>query len=379
MSPSIQKPEGLALSGVTKVYGDKVVLRAIDLDVQPGELVSLLGPSGCGKSTALKIIGGFERPEAGTVMIGGADVTAMPAKSRGTGIVFQQYSLFPHITAAQNIEFGLKVQRVGRLERQERVEELLAMVGLSEHGAKYPHQLSGGQQQRVALARALAVAPRVLLLDEPLSALDALVRERLRDEIVRIHRERGTTTIMVTHDQEEALAMADRVAVMNEGRIAQFDTPQAIYRSPEAGFVASFIGVMNRVTPDEVTTERVRLFGTAVPRTSVTMAADGTVMVRPEDLELVPQIDGGGLITDLTLRGGLTSATVVLADLEHSVRVDIPTGRALALRPGDRVRVALAPVLSAGTAGPVDAPRPASAAQSTSAVTPSPTDERNLA
>lgn len=335
-------PEGLSLAGVTKMYGDKTVLRAIDLDVRPGELVTLLGPSGCGKSTALKIIGGFERPDAGRVQIGGTDVTQLPARSRGTGIVFQQYSLFPHITAAQNIEFGLKVQRKGRAERSARVNELLGLVGLEEHGAKYPHQLSGGQQQRIALARALAVAPRVLLLDEPLSALDALVRERLRDEIVRIHRERGTTTIMVTHDQEEALAMSDRVAVMNEGRIAQFDTPQAIYRSPEPGFVANFIGIMNRVVPRFLTAADVRLFGSTVPRAQVTIDADGMVLLRPEDLELSSQVDGGGLVTDLTLRGGLTSATVMLSDLEHSVRVDLPTSRAIALRTGDRVKVSLA-------------------------------------
>lgn len=343
MSSNFPPPEGLSLTGVTKIYGDKTVLRAIDLDVQPGELVSLLGPSGCGKSTALKIIGGFERPEAGRVTIGGADVTHVSARSRGTGIVFQQYSLFPHITAAQNIEFGLKVQRMGRAARRTRVAELLGLVGLEEHGAKYPHQLSGGQQQRIALARALAVAPRVLLLDEPLSALDALVRERLREEIVRIHRERGTTTVMVTHDQEEALAMADRVAVMHEGRIAQFGTPQEIYRSPEPGFVASFIGVMNRVVPESMSSTTVRIFGSTIARESVTVDAEGAVLMRPEDFEITPQIDGGGLITDITLRGGLTSVTVMLSDLEHGVRVDLPTGRAAALRTGDRVRVSLAP------------------------------------
>ena len=333
---------GLALSNLTKSYGDKTVLHSIDLDVRPGELVSLLGPSGCGKSTALKIIGGFEQPTSGIVSIAGADVTRTPARERGTGIVFQQYSLFPHITAAQNIEFGLKVQRVGRAERHARSEELLALVGLEEHGGKYPHQLSGGQQQRVALARALAVAPRVLLLDEPLSALDALVRERLREEIVRIHRERGTTTIMVTHDQEEALAMADRVAVMHEGRIAQFDTPQAIYSSPEPGFVAGFIGVMNRIRPEEVTDAGVRLFGDLLPRGAIVLDAAGEVLIRPEDLDVVPQVDGGALITDLTLRGGFTSARVLLDDLDRSVRVDLPTGRAAELRTGDRVRVRVA-------------------------------------
>ncbi|MBK0418667.1 ABC transporter ATP-binding protein [Leucobacter sp. CSA1] len=332
----------LELTDLLKVYGDKTVLRSIDLDVRPGEFVSLLGPSGCGKSTALKIIGGFERATSGTVHIGGVDMTRTPAKDRGTGIVFQQYSLFPHITAAQNIEFGLKVRRIGKAERAARVEELLAMVGLEEHGGKYPHQLSGGQQQRVALARALAVAPRILLLDEPLSALDAKVRERLREEIVRIHRDRGTTTIMVTHDQEEALAMADRVAVMHEGEIVQFDTPHEIYANPEPDFVAGFIGVMNRLVPEQVTGTSVRIFGEILSRDAVTIDAGGVLLMRPEDLEIEARTDGRDLVTDLTLRGGVTSATVLLEDLAQSVRVDISTGRATELSTGDRVRVSVA-------------------------------------
>ncbi|MDH6678895.1 putative spermidine/putrescine transport system ATP-binding protein [Rhodococcus sp. LBL1] len=345
---------GLTLSNLTKTYGDKTVLHAIDLDVRPGELVTLLGPSGCGKSTALKIIGGFEQATSGTVAIGGTDMSRTPARERGTGIVFQQYSLFPHITAAQNIEFGLKVKRVGRAERRVRSEELLALVGLEEHGGKYPHQLSGGQQQRVALARALAVAPRVLLLDEPLSALDALVRERLREEIVRIHRERGTTTIMVTHDQEEALAMADRVAVMHEGRIAQFDTPQAVYRTPAEGFVASFIGVMNRIRPEAIDSATVRLFGATFARRSVTLDNSGDVLIRPEDLDVVPHADGGGLITDLTLRGGFTSVSVLLDDRDRRVRVDLPTGHAVGLRTGDRVQVTARPAAGAPSAEMTD-------------------------
>lgn len=345
--------EGLRLSKLTKVYGDKTVLCAVDLEVRAGELVTLLGPSGCGKSTALKIIGGFEQPTSGSVSIAGSDVTRVPARERGTGIVFQQYSLFPHITAAQNIEFGLKVKRVRKAERHERSEKLLALVGLEEHGGKYPHQLSGGQQQRVALARALAVEPRVLLLDEPLSALDALVRERLREEIVRIHRERGTTTIMVTHDQEEALSMADRVAVMQEGKIVQFDTPQELYRSPESGFVAGFIGVMNRIRPEEVAYGSVRIFGEMLPVESVRLDASGEALIRPEDLEVKPlqdraePSDGHGIITDITLRGGFTSVTVLLGDLDRNVRVDMPTGRAVGLAPGDSVKVSTARLMEA--------------------------------
>lgn len=344
--PNSLEAAGLRLSQLTKTYGDKTVLHSIDLDVQPHELVALLGPSGCGKSTALKIIGGFEQPTSGTVSIGNVDMTRTKARERGTGIVFQQYSLFPHITASQNIEFGLKVKKVGKAQRQSRSEELLALVGLEEHGGKYPHQLSGGQQQRVALARALAVAPRVLLLDEPLSALDALVRERLREEIVRIHRERGTTTVMVTHDQEEALAMADRVAVMYEGRIAQFDTPQEIYRNPEPGFVSGFIGVMNRVAPEAISETTVRLFGETLPRTAVTINPSGEVLIRPEELRIqlhdAPDDESRAIITGLTLRGGFTSVRVLLDDLDRSVRVDVPTGDAGDLRPGDRVRVRVA-------------------------------------
>ncbi|WP_449278401.1 ABC transporter ATP-binding protein [Leucobacter sp. GX24907] len=346
IDPTSRTAAGLQLSQLTKTYGDKTVLHAIDLDVRPGELVTLLGPSGCGKSTALKIIGGFEQPTSGTVRIGNTDMTRTPARERGTGIVFQQYSLFPHLTAAQNIQFGLKVQKVGKAQRRARSEELLALVGLEEHGGKYPHQLSGGQQQRVALARALAVAPRVLLLDEPLSALDALVRERLREEIVRIHRERGTTTVMVTHDQEEALAMADRVAVMHEGRIAQFDIPQAVYRNPAPGFVSRFIGVMNRVRPEELTATAVRLFGETLPRSAVTIDESGEVLIRPEELRVqpkeAPDDDSRAIITDLTLRGGVTSVRVLLDDLDRSVRVDIPTGEAASLRAGDNVRVRVA-------------------------------------
>lgn len=363
MTPSsTQKAAGLRLSQLTKTYGEKTVLRSIDLDVKPGEFVSLLGPSGCGKSTALKIIGGFEQATSGAVHIGGTDVTHTPARARGTGIVFQQYSLFPHITAAENIEFGLKVQRMGKTARQAKSQELLEMVGLEEHGKKYPHQLSGGQQQRVALVRALAVAPRVLLLDEPLSALDALVRERLREELVRIHRERGTTTIMVTHDQEEALAMADRVAVMHDGRIAQFDTPHAIYSSPEPGFVASFIGVMNQIAPEEITANKFRLFGEVFSRGLFTIDANDDVLIRPENLTLL-RADaesrsgalgraGEGIVTELTLRGGLTSARVLLEGLDQSVRVDMSTGRAASLRTGDRVRVGVAPTETLTRPGP---------------------------
>ncbi|QIM15332.1 ABC transporter ATP-binding protein [Leucobacter insecticola] len=333
-------PSGLSLSAVSKNFGEKQVLCGVELHVRPGELITLLGPSGCGKSTALKIIGGFEQPTSGRVSINDVDVTDTPARRRGAGIVFQQYSLFPHLTAEQNVEFGLKVRRIPRQERKERVAELLDLVGLVEHSQKYPHQLSGGQQQRIALARALVVAPAVLLLDEPLSALDAIVRDRLRDEIVRIHRERGTTTIMVTHDQEEALAMSDRVAVMHAGRIVQLGTPQEIYRRPESSFVADFIGTMNRVTPETITDTSVRVFGNVVARSEVTIDAAGKILIRPEDLRVVP---GGasGKIVDVTLRGGFTSLYLDTVQQVVPLRVDIPTGRAGEFRIGEYVGVGL--------------------------------------
>ncbi|OYW07670.1 MAG: spermidine/putrescine ABC transporter ATP-binding protein, partial [Acidiphilium sp. 37-67-22] len=210
----------LEIDGAAKRYGGKTVLHGIDLALGQGEFVSLLGPSGCGKTTLLRIVAGFERPDGGRVVLAGNDITDLPAAQRNMGMVFQAYSLFPNMTAEENVRFGLKVRRQTPAAQQVRAAELLALVGLDEHARKYPHQLSGGQQQRVALARALAIRPALLLLDEPLSALDAKVRVQLRDEIRRIQQETGVTTLFVTHDQEEALSISDRVVVMQEGRIA---------------------------------------------------------------------------------------------------------------------------------------------------------------
>ncbi|HMK10787.1 MAG TPA: ABC transporter ATP-binding protein, partial [Acidimicrobiales bacterium] len=222
----------LTLSGLHKRFGDAVALDALDLDVGDGEFVSLLGPSGCGKTTALRIVAGFEEADAGAVRLGDRDITRVAANHRDMGMVFQSYSLFPHLDALDNVAFGLRMRRRGRVDRRAEAEEMLELVGLSEQATRYPHQLSGGQQQRVALARALAISPSVLLLDEPLSALDAKVRTSLRDEIRRIQRTLGITTLFVTHDQEEAMAVSDRVAVMYGGRIEQIGTPASIYREP---------------------------------------------------------------------------------------------------------------------------------------------------
>ena len=227
------------LEGLLRRYGPVVALDGLSLTLAPGELVALLGPSGCGKTTALRLLAGLEDADRGRVVIGGRDVTRLPANRRDVGMVFQAYSLFPHMTARQNVAFGLRLRGVGEPERGRRADQMLRLVGLAAEADRYAHQISGGQQQRVALARALAIRPSVLLLDEPLSALDAKVRAQLRDEIRRVQLEVGTTTLFVTHDQEEALAIADRVGVMRAGRIEQLGRPTEVYSRPASPFVAA--------------------------------------------------------------------------------------------------------------------------------------------
>ena len=236
---------------LSRRYGPVVALNELTLTMAPGELVALLGPSGCGKTTALRLVAGLEEANGGRVVFGGKDVTGLPASKRDVGMVFQAYSLFPHMTAMQNVAFGLTLRRKTADERTKRAGEMLELVGLSGFADRYASQLSGGQQQRVALARALAIEPTVLLLDEPLSALDAKVRSRLRDEIRRVQLEIGITTLFVTHDQEEALAIADRVGVMQSGHLEQLGPPTEIYSRPATPFVAEFVGLTNRL-PGEV-------------------------------------------------------------------------------------------------------------------------------
>src|SRR6266508_675155 len=235
----------LDLNNVRKAFAQSVAVHHFDLHVERGEFVSFLGPSGCGKTTTLRMVAGFETPTSGTILIDGQDVTHRPPKQRNIGMVSQSYALCPTITVADNIGFGLKVSRQPADAIKVRVEDMLRIIHMSEFGARYPYQLSGGQQQRVALARALAIRPQVLLLDEPLSALDAKIRVSLRQEIRSIQRSLGITTIYVTHDQEEALAMADCIVVMNEGRIVQIGSPLEIYNYPRTRFVASFVGTLN--------------------------------------------------------------------------------------------------------------------------------------
>jgi iron(III) transport system ATP-binding protein len=238
-------PAALALEGIAKKFGAFVALSGITLQIRAGEFVCFLGPSGCGKTTLLRIIAGLERQNAGRVLMAGRDVSGLPPGHRNYGIVFQSYALFPNLTVARNVAYGLDSRRAPRDRVEARVDELLALVGLTRHRDKYPAQLSGGEQQRVALARALAPSPALLLLDEPLSALDARVRQALRQEVRALQRRLGITTVMVTHDQEEALAMADRIVVMNHGVVEQVGTPREVYTEPRSPFVARFVGQMN--------------------------------------------------------------------------------------------------------------------------------------
>ena len=238
----------LVLSGLTKRYAEQEVVSAVDLSVASGEFVSLLGPSGCGKTTLLRMLAGLVAPSAGRILLDGADITALPPHRRGLGLVFQSYALFPHLSVADNVAFGLRRQGVRGAALRRRVAEALDLVRLAPLAARLPRQLSGGQQQRVALARAVAPRPRVLLLDEPLSNLDAQLRDEMQIEIRRLQRDLGITSVFVTHDQTEALSLSDRVCVLESGRVQQIGTPEAIYRTPANGFVAGFIGRSNRLS-----------------------------------------------------------------------------------------------------------------------------------
>jgi putative spermidine/putrescine transport system ATP-binding protein len=283
----------LTLANISKVFRETTAVSDFNLDVTRGEFVSFLGPSGCGKTTTLRMIAGFETPTTGTVTIDGEDVTYRPPNRRNVGMVFQSYALFPNLTVAGNIGFGLKVTKRPAVEIQRTVNEMLEVIHLPGFGPRYPYQLSGGQQQRVALARALAIHPQVLLLDEPLSALDAKIRLELRSEIRRIQQELGITTVYVTHDQEEALSLSDRIAVMNAGHIEQIGRPSEIYNNPATGFVAAFIGQLNLmpVVVQDAATGAVTL-GTHTIRTGqpIRAAAGSTarLAIRPEELKVTP-------------------------------------------------------------------------------------------
>ncbi|MFJ5644239.1 ABC transporter ATP-binding protein [Streptomyces sp. NPDC093223] len=344
---SVSTPEKATATAATvefrslrREFGTTVALDGLDLTVRPGEFLALLGPSGCGKTTALRMLAGFEHPDSGAVLVDGEDVTSVPAHRRDAGMVFQSYSLFPHLNAVDNVAFGLRMRKVRTSERRARAAELLELVGLGDKGERFPHQLSGGQQQRIALARALALRPRVLLLDEPLSALDAKVRLTLREEIRRLQQELGITTLFVTHDQEEALSMADRVAVMRAGRLEQCAEPAELYGRPATPFVAEFVGTMSRI-PGTVEDGLVEVLGQRLPLDGpAPQAREVDVLVRPEAVRVRADAAGDAIVVATAFLGAVVRVTVRLADGTEA-KADLPAHEAAGLGAGAAASVSL--------------------------------------
>lgn len=314
-------PAGVGISGLTKVFGDKTVVDSMELRIEPGELVSLLGPSGCGKTTTLRMLAGFTTCDAGTITIDGKPVTDLPPEKRPTAMVFQNYALWPHMTVFRNIAYPLRIRRQPKAEIEERVGAMLELVNLTHHRNSRPATISGGEQQRVALARALVQEPKVLLLDEPLSNLDAKLRIRVREDIRELQQRLHITTVLVTHDQDEALSVSDRIAVMNGGRIEQVSTPEDLYSNPRTEFVASFVGSLNQIPGDW--------------RDGVLSHAEKTTTaIRPEDVLLG---DGGnvtGTVTRVVPRGHFAEVVVAIGDV--SLHSFTGSGR---LAEGDRTTV----------------------------------------
>ena len=347
------------MEGLSRRYGQVVALDGLDLTVHAGELIALLGPSGCGKTTTLRLLAGLEDADAGHITVGGKDVTRLPASKRDMGMVFQAYSLFPHMTVQQNVAFGLRLRRVSSAERDKRALEMLDLVELSSQAARYPHQISGGQQQRVALARALAIEPQVLLLDEPLSALDAKVRAQLRDQIRRIQLEVGITTLFVTHDQEEALAIADRVGVMRNGRLEQLAPPTEVYSRPATPFVAEFVGLTNRLA-GTVSGSTVTVRGRDLPLVDIsTPPGPAVALVRPEAVTLASDSSGDagplvGTVIATTFLGATSRVTVDLGDT--TILAQLTTADATELPAGSRVALTIRPdpVLVSAAEGPAE-------------------------
>jgi iron(III) transport system ATP-binding protein len=349
----------LEVRNLSKHYGDFTALGDISLDIAEGEFVCFLGPSGCGKTTLLRAIAGLDPQSSGSIHQKGRDISALPPSKRDFGIVFQSYALFPNLTVVENVGYGLVSRRESKAAIGQRVNELLTLVGLPDAGPKYPAQLSGGQQQRVALARALATSPGLLLLDEPLSALDARVRLRLRHEIKALQRTLGVTTIMVTHDQEEALTMADRIVVMNQGAIEQVGTPQEIYRRPATAFVADFVGSMNFLAGTLLAPDKVKVDGLTFDCPAQDGLASGSkvaLCIRPEDVRVrdlpadianrvaveVTELDFVGAFCRATLKVQDTRDVAMTADFSSNLIRDlgVELGRKLDVAlPPDRLRV----------------------------------------
>jgi len=334
----------IELVSLTKSFGALRVLNGIDLTIDAGEFFSLLGPSGCGKTTTLRLIGGFEQNESGAVLIDGEDIAGVRPERRPVNTVFQSYALFPHMTVADNVGFGLRFQDGAKADRARRVGEALELVRLGDLAQRRPHQLSGGQQQRVALARALVLRPRVLLLDEPLGALDAKLRRTLQLELKELHREVGITFVYVTHDQEEALTMSDRLAVMREGEIEQVGPPREVYDSPASSYVADFLGLANLLDVTVREPGVIELAGRRFPGPTGDVRGSSTLFARPERLRIVGTDDGvvHGMVRDLVFVG---STTHVLVEVDHvDWQVVLPNdGSAWVPAPGTAIGIDIPP------------------------------------
>jgi spermidine/putrescine ABC transporter ATP-binding subunit len=338
---------GVELKGIVKQFGTSTAIERLDLQVREGEFFSLLGPSGCGKTTTLRIVAGFEQPTAGSVAIKRRDVTDLPPYQRNFGMVFQNFALFPHLTIAQNVAFGLKMRRVDATAIARKVEAALQLVSLDGYGKRFPRELSGGQQQRVAIARAIVFEPDVLLLDESLSALDKVLREQMQVELRALQRRLGTTTIFVTHDQEEAMTMSDSIAVMQAGRIQQLGAPREVYDRPANEFVANFLGAANvvegRLSGRDAGTDIVEVFGRncAVPSGGKTMTAGSAIKLalRPEHLFLSEAGSGvPATLTNVVYKGAQTQLYTDIAG--HALIMDLPTQTlATDLAPGQRIHI----------------------------------------
>ena len=343
----------LQLSHIRKEFGSFVALHDVSLGVHQGELICFLGPSGCGKTTLLRIVAGLEVQTSGTIVQAGRDITRLPPMKRDYGIVFQSYALFPNLSIAENVAYGLVNRRMPRPEREARVKELLALVGLPDSADKFPAQLSGGQQQRIAIARAIATSPGLLLLDEPLSALDARVRVRLRGEIRSLQQRLGITTILVTHDQEEALSMADRIVVMNQGSIDQIGTPSEVYRNPRTPFVADFVGKTNLLPATRVGDNRVQVGAQQFECEVSGALADGSglsVFFRPEDVQ-VRGVNGStpnsadAVIEKVEFLGAYSRVAFRLPGIDQVLNADLSENDMswFRVKPGDTMRVAIPP------------------------------------